>query len=116
MEVVSGSEKNCYFLFTDVSLHPQRRLGVGGYLLVPASFLECTSESVARSEIAGRLLTKRFMGTSATELEIKTILWALHDYQIKVNSSGTCKLQIYSDSQCVSGLLRRRSRLESTDS
>ena len=38
---ILGFERmNSFALFTDVSLNPQRKLGVGGYLLVPVSFLE----------------------------------------------------------------------------
>ena len=31
---------NSFALFTDVSVNPQRKLGVGGYLFVPMPFLE----------------------------------------------------------------------------
>ena len=85
---------------------------MGAYLLVPAPFLELSPQNIERSEIAGRLLIRRFEGTSSTRLEVQTVLWALEDYQNGVKSPGLEKIQIYSDSQCVAGLLRRRIGLE----
>ncbi len=39
-------------------------------------------------------------------------MWALEAYQKGLNSTGFEKLFIYTDSQCVSGLLNRKKRLE----
>jgi ribonuclease HI len=96
-------------LFTDVSVSPGRRLGVGAYVLVPASFLEASSGAVGRPEITGRLKVRRFEDTSSTRLELQTVLWALAETLPGPQGS----LTIYSDSQCVSGLLGRKSRLMS---
>jgi ribonuclease HI len=51
---------------------------------------------------------RRFEDTSSTKLEIQTVLWALEEYQngSKIPEHG--KLYLYSDSQCVLGLLKRR--------
>jgi ribonuclease HI len=96
-----------FALFTDVSVSPGLRLGVGAYVMVPASFLEASYGVIGRSEIAGRLKVRRFEGTSSTRLELQTVLWALAE-----NRRGPyVSLTIYSDSQCISGLLKRKPRL-----
>ena len=75
-------------LFTDVSLNPKRKLGVGAYLIVPASFLEVSPRSIEISELAERLVVRRFEGTSSTTLEVQTVLWALDDYRNALTRSS----------------------------
>lgn len=89
-------------LFTDVSLDPGRKLGVGAYLVLPASLL------IKKSEVADRVKVRRFEDTSSTKLEIQTVLWALEEYRNGPKVPGPGKLCLYSDSQCVAGLLKRR--------
>jgi len=103
---------NGFALFTDVSLNPERKLGVGAYRCVPASFLEISPHNLKRSEVVGQLAVQRFAETSSTQLEVRTVLWALEAYRNAQKDSGTGKLSVYSDSQCVAGLLKRRSGLE----
>ncbi len=98
-------------IFIDVSLYPKLRSGVGGYLAVPSSSLMGSSQSMARSEVAEGLVLRRFEGTSSTELEVRTLLWALEEYQ-KEKGPGPGNLRIYTDSQCLAGLLKRRPGLE----
>jgi predicted GIY-YIG superfamily endonuclease/ribonuclease HI len=75
--------------------------------MIPASFLEASSGVLGRPEITGRLRVRRFEGTSSTRLELQTVLWALAE-----NRTGPYEsLTIYSDSQCVCGLLGRKPRL-----
>ena len=99
-------------LFTDVSLNPKLKLGVGAYLVVPAAFLEVSPHSIERSQITDQLVIQRFEGTSSTTLEVQTVLWSLEEYRSGLKGSKLGKLQVYSDSQCVAGLLRRRPGLE----
>jgi ribonuclease HI len=99
-------------LFTDVSLNPTLRLGVGAYLPVPAPFLERSPQSIEGSEIDRRLMIRKFEGTSSTRLEVQTVLWALEDYQNRLKGPWPETIQVYSDSQCVAGLLKRRPGLE----
>jgi len=99
--------KEHFALFTDVSANPGLKLGVGAYVIVPASFLETSDGVIERSKITRRLKVRRFESTSSTRLELQTVLWALEE-----NRRGPCGgLTIYSDSQCVSGLLNRKARL-----
>jgi ribonuclease HI len=96
-----------FALFTDVSVSPGLKLGVGAYVMVPASFLEASFGVTGRPEITGRLKVRRFEDTSSTRLELQTVLWALTENRKGPHGS----LTIYSDSQCVSGLLKRKPRL-----
>lgn len=99
-------------IFTDVSLNPVLRLGVGAYLVVPAAFLKVSPHSIEISQITDRLVIRRFEGTSSTTLEVQTVLWSLEEYCNGLKGPKLGKLQVYSDSQCVAGLLRRRLALE----
>jgi ribonuclease HI len=105
---------NSYALFSDVSLNPQRQLGVGAYLLVPTTFLDREPKQITRSEVAARLQYRRFTETSSTKLEVQTILWALEEYREANTGTNSGPLRVYTDSQCVVGLLGRRSKLETT--
>lgn len=102
-------------LFTDVSMNPELKLGVGAYVAVPASFLQASFRTIERSEVAGRLKVRRFEDTSSTKLEVQTVLWALEEYRKDSKVTEPGKLSLYSDSQCVSGLLKRRPGLSAGD-
>jgi ribonuclease HI len=103
---------NSFALFTDVSLNPQRKLGIGGYLLVPAPFLETEPHFIEPCDVSARLEIRRFGETSSTTLEVQTVLWALEHSREKLTGPIGGNLRIYTDSQCVAGLLGRRSGLE----
>ena len=96
-----------FALFTDVSVSPGLKLGVGAYVMMPASFLEASSGVIGRPQITGRLKVRRFEGTSSTRLELQTVLWALTENRRGLHGS----LTIYSDSQSVLGLIKRKPRL-----
>ncbi|MBI4684882.1 MAG: ribonuclease H [Nitrospirae bacterium] len=99
-------------LFTDASLNPKIKVGVGACLIVSGSFLDTLSSEIKFSEIAGLLKVKRFEETSSAALEIRTALWAVEEYKKEFQLSRTEKLQVYSDSKCVTGLLGRRAGLQ----
>ena len=103
---------NSFALFTDVSLNPRLKLGVGCYLLVPDSFLEVSPQNIERTEVAERLILRRFDAASSAELEVRTALWAFEDCRDKLKAFCPLKLRLYTDSQCIAGLLKRRTRLE----
>jgi ribonuclease HI len=100
-------------LFADVSVNPGLKLGVGAYIFIPASL------RIGISEVAARIKVRRFENTSSARLEIQTVLWALEEYRLRYSGqsriSGHRKLYLYSDSQCVSGLLKRRPGLLARD-
>ena len=103
---------NRYALFTDVSLNPRLKLGFGAYLVIPSSFLEIPSGRIIRSAFVEQIRLRRFDVTSSTKLEVQTLLWALEDFQKELSGSRFGTLDVYSDSQCVTGLQRRRTQLE----
>jgi ribonuclease HI len=99
-------------LFADISMNSRLKCGVGGYLFLPAAYLEASPGSIEKQDIIGRMALQRFKDAGSTQMEIQTIVWALGFYR---NASvGSCHggLSVYTDSQCVEGLLRRRSGLE----
>lgn len=106
---------NSFALFTDVSMNPRRKSGVGACLLVGASYLEIMPDDIDRADISARLRFKRFTDTSSTKLEIQTVLWALENFRAELKVPDPVSLRIYTDSQCVAGLPARRARLEAND-
>jgi len=106
---------NSFAIFTDVSVSPQRKLGIGAYLLVPTSFLEIAPHDIERCDITARLRLRKFTETSSTKLEVQTVLWALINFREESNCSDPGSVRIYTDSQCVAGLLGRRAGLEAND-
>jgi len=96
-----------FALLTDSRVSPGLKLGVGAYVMLPASLLDSPAGLIEKSEITGQLTVRRFEDTSSTRLELQTVLWALTEVRLAPQGS----LTIYSDSQCVSGLLKRKRRL-----
>lgn len=85
---------------------------MGAYLVVPTSLLAISPHSDERSKVTELLMMRRYECTSSTRLEVQTVLWALEDYQKESKEVRPGKLYVYSDSQCIAGLLRRRSAME----
>lgn len=90
-------------IFTDGSVNTRSKIGYGAYLSM--SELGFSSD-VLRSQVK----VKRFENTSSTKLELQTLLWALRDIQPERR-----KLVVYTDSQNIMGLQRRRDQLEQND-
>ena len=90
-------------LFTDGSVNTQSNIGYGAYLAVPEGGLSVDSLRMG-------VKVRRFEHTSATKLELQTLLWALSAIQ----ELGS-KVIVYTDSQNIMGLPGRRDRLEQND-
>lgn len=103
---------NYFALFTDVSLDPVRKLGMGAYLVVPIKTPETLPDSIEKSVISELVRLKKFEKSSSTKLEVQTVLWALEDLWKGLKVSGPVKLTLYTDSQCVTELIKRRKKLE----
>jgi ribonuclease HI len=93
-----------FALFTDVSVDPVLKLGVGACLVLPAFFLDVPFSRIDKREITGRITLRRVEATSSTKLELDTVLLALGGHRKR--SRG--RLNLYTDSQCISGLLKRK--------
>jgi ribonuclease HI len=100
-----------FALFTDASVNPVLKIGVGACLVLPASFLNVPFPEIEKSEITGRITVQRFEDTSSTKLELETVLWVLGEHAKR--SKG--RLNLYTDSQCISGLLKRKPGLLGKD-
>jgi hypothetical protein len=68
-------------LFTDSSLDPDNKVGVGACLFMPLSFL--AGAGVDKTEMTGLLKINRFEETSSAALEIRTVVWAVEEYKKK---------------------------------
>jgi ribonuclease HI len=90
-------------VFTDGSVNNNLNFGYGAFLAV-------TDPGISDLELNKLVKTKRFEPTTSTKLELQTLLWALsevHDFKGKIT--------LYTDSQNILGLHRRRERLEKSD-
>ena len=90
-------------LFIDGSVDPQLKIGYGAYLVVNKKELSIDS-------IRSQVKVKSFENTSSTILELQTLIWALADLK-----GASRKVVVYTDSQNIIGLHRRRHRLEQND-
>ncbi|SHI93433.1 RNase H [Tangfeifania diversioriginum] len=90
-------------LFTDGSVNTKTKIGIGACLAVENS--EISSEKLKKE-----VKIKQFENTSSTRLELETLLWALGEMASSENA-----IIVYTDSQNITGLLRRRERLEKND-
>jgi ribonuclease HI len=103
---------NNYSVFTDVSLNPKIKKGLGAYLFLPASYLELPLIEIVSRNLIKFMQFQSFEFTSSTQLEVETVLWAMKDI-LKIHQNDiSLKLHLYTDSQCVAGLLGRRQKLE----
>ncbi len=104
-----------FALFTDVSLNQGSKCGVGVFLIIPSSLLALPPENIKKSEIVKSMRVRRFESSSSTKLEVQTALWGIQYFRETLNISSKNKLSVYCDSQCIAGLPKRRSRLETAN-
>jgi ribonuclease HI len=102
-------------LFTDASLHARLGCGVGACLVLPAAVLDMPAGRSAAADFFERLRFQRFAANSSTALEVQAALWALESYRTECKGAAAGRLHLYSDSQCLAGLLKRRAALEHND-
>jgi ribonuclease HI len=81
-------------------VNSQSNIGYGAYLAV-------SDRGLSLDSLRTRVKVRRFERTSSTKLELQTLLWALGDIQ----ALGR-KVIVYTDSQNIMGLQRRRDRFE----
>ena len=102
---------NKFCLFTDVSSDPKSRRGMGASLRLPQNYLEIATDRLNKKEIIQNLRLKKFENTSSTQLEVETVLWSIENFLNQHKVTEELELNLYSDSQCVCGLLSRRENL-----
>lgn len=101
-----------FALFTDASLNVQLSVGAGAFFLIPESFFAAYADPATALPITDFLQVKKFSATASTALETATALWALESFVKEFTEDGPAEVTLYTDSQCLAGLLQRRSRLE----
>ena len=87
-------------LFIDGSVNPQTKVGYGSYLMLN----ELAKDEADKSNI----VTRQFVNTTSTRLELQVLRYALERERTSRN-----ELIVYTDSQNIIGLPKRRSTLES---
>lgn len=90
-------------LFTDGSVNADSGIGYGAYLAV-------SGDGLSLGALREAVKVRRFEHTSSTKLELQTLLWALSDIQ-----ALNTRVIVYTDSQNIMGLQRRRDRFERND-
>ena len=95
-------------LFSDASVDSKLETGFGAYLAVAESELDLVGDMTEAGILRSKLKTRQFRAASPTPLEIETALWALQD--VMPHAPG--KITLYTDSQAIVNLARRRAKLE----
>ena len=90
-------------LFIDGSVNPLSKFGYWAYLAV-------FERDLSLDSLRTGVKVKQFNHTSSTKLELQTLLWALSDIQALVS-----RVIVYTDSQNILGLYRRRNWFEQND-
>ena len=91
---------NKLFLFTDGSVNTKTKTGYGAFLAV-------FDLSMSIDEYKSNIPVKRFENTSSTKLELQILIWALNEIKSKED-----KITVFTDSQNILGLPKRRVRFE----
>lgn len=96
---------NEIMIFTDGSVDTHSKIGYGACLHVPEPEWD---QPV--SALKPHVKLKRFDRTSSTKLELQTVIWALKEIQ-----AMGCKIWVYTDSQNIISLEKRREHLILSD-
>ena len=89
-----------FSLFTDGSVNTQTGVGYGAYLLI-------SLDHSPLKELQKQIKLQRFEQTSSTQLELQTLLWALGEIT-ELGCTKDIELTVYTDSQNIIGLPKRR--------
>jgi ribonuclease HI len=103
-----------YTLFSDVSVNPQMKLGMGAFWLLPLPLIELQENGIENLlQYSNLVKSKLFENTSSTKAEFQTLLWALNE--IENILIAPFKLTICTDSQGITSLIARKHKLISTN-
>jgi ribonuclease HI len=101
-------------IFTDGSLNPQMKVGVGGIMIFDNDILQKSVQEINSRYFIDLMNFVYFQNTSSTKLEIETLLKAIDDI-IHNDKYENQKINIYTDSQGITGLMNRKERLLNND-
>ena len=103
-----------YSIFTDGSVDPKLKIGYGACLIIK----DFSPASVLNESIHTQIQTKKFSRTSSSSLEVETLLWTLQmlldQHPSTKVDQNPLKVSIYTDSQTIITLPKRRDHLEQT--
>jgi ribonuclease HI len=103
-----------YTLFSDVSVNPQMKVGMGAFWLLPLPLIELQENGIENLlQYSNLVKSKLFENTSSTKAEFQTLLWALNE--IENILIAPFKLTICTDSQGITSLIARKHKLISTN-
>lgn len=106
-----------YMLFTDGSVNPKTRRGVGAYLCLSTEDFE--NLALPKKSLHREIATRVFADTSSTLLELQTVLWALQEVVVfdarETKKSSGVEVVLFTDCQNIVQLPNRRSRLETNN-
>ena len=99
-------------LFIDGSVNPKSKIGYGSYLLIQDNEVD----KITKESVEQRISSRVFSPTSSTKLEAQTLIWALAETEINLKRETSNELiTIFTDSQNLVGLPKKRAILESRD-
>lgn len=94
------SEKDRLIIFTDGSVDPLLKVGVGACLII-------SERDLSTGSFENKVELSRFENTSSTRLELQTLIWAFG----KIDK-GTRQIVVYTDAQNIVNLPQRLPHLE----
>jgi ribonuclease HI len=103
---------NGLLIFTDASVDSKLQTGFGAYLALSGSephSLDGMEDAPDSPQGRLKIEIKKFEAASPTRLEIETVLWALQEAAPRAAEGG---IILFTDSQSIIDLPRRRARLE----
>lgn len=87
-------------LFIDGSCNPQKKLGIGSYLLLE-------DKTYDLEELKSKVISKEFSDTSSTKLELQTFIFSIEDI-----ASKDRLIEVYTDCQNIINLPSRKEKLQ----
>lgn len=90
-------------IFTDGSVSESSKIGFGAGLVI-------SEDELLDENLSSRIRIKRFENTSSTRLELQNLLWVFSTL-----NDDTQQVIVYTDSQNIPQLLKRRERIEAAN-
>ena len=98
-------------LFIDGSVEPVSKRGCGAYMIIPTHKIHSLTEAERKPLIK----VVRFSSTSSTECEVLTLMKVLQDNLINWSKDKKIHITVYTDSQNLASLPKRKIRLQKND-